>query len=55
MDSTKASLNFNSAAEETRKLRQEFRSIDKDGDGRVDKTEMNFFLKSRGVDEDHRL
>jgi calcium-dependent protein kinase len=44
-----------SNAEETRKLRQEFRSIDKDGDGKVDKSEMDFFLKSRGVDEDHRL
>ena len=41
--------------EETRKLRQECRSIDKDGDGKVDKSEMDFFLKTRGVDEDHRL
>lgn len=41
--------------EETRKLRQEFRSIDKDGDGKVDKSEMDFFLKTRGIDEDHRL
>jgi len=40
--------------EEQRKLRKEFAAIDENGDGKVDKTEMDLFLKSRGVDEDHR-
>jgi Ca2+-binding EF-hand superfamily protein len=40
--------------EETRKLRQEFRAIDIDGDGRVDKYEMDIYLRRKGVDEEHR-
>jgi len=44
----------NSDSEEVRKLRQEFRKLDKDGDGRVDKHEMNQFLQQKGIDDDHR-
>jgi Ca2+-binding EF-hand superfamily protein len=32
----------------------EFNAIDIDGDGRVDKQEMNIFLANKGIDEDHR-
>lgn len=32
----------------------EFNAIDIDGDGRVDKNEMNLFLANKGIDEDHR-
>lgn len=45
----------NANIEEIRKLRQEFRAIDTDGDGRVDKFEMSTFLAKKGIDEEHRL
>jgi Ca2+-binding EF-hand superfamily protein len=41
-------------AEEKRKLYNEFRSIDLDGNGYVDKNEMMMFLAQKGIDEDHR-
>lgn len=41
-------------AEEKRKLYNEFRSIDLDGNGYVDKNEMMTFLAQKGIDEDHR-
>lgn len=37
-----------------RKLKLEFRSIDLDGNGMVDKQEMMSFLAQKGVSEDHR-
>jgi|LakMenE18May11ns_1017448.scaffolds.fasta_scaffold9849821_2 Ca2+-binding EF-hand superfamily protein len=43
-----------SSENEIRKLRQEFKMVDKNGDGRVDRNEMNNFLRNRGVDDDHR-
>jgi len=41
-------------AEEKRKLYNEFRAIDVDGNGYVDKNEMMMFLAQKGIDEDHR-
>lgn len=41
-------------AEEKRKLYNEFRAIDLDGNGLVDKNEMLIFLAKKGIDEDHR-
>ena len=41
--------------EDIKRLRAEFNKIDADGDGRVDKREMNQFLAEKGVDEDHRV
>ena len=41
-------------AEEKRKLYNEFRSIDLDGNGYVDKNEMMMVLAQKGIDEDHR-
>jgi Ca2+-binding EF-hand superfamily protein len=43
-----------SSENEIRKLRQEFKMVDKNGVGRVDRNEMNNFLRNRGVDDDHR-
>ena len=43
-----------SEAEEKRKLYNEFRAIDVDGNGYVDKNEMLVFLAQKGIDEDHR-
>ena len=40
--------------EALQRLENEFRSIDLDGDGKVDKHEMNEFLHSKGIDEEHR-
>lgn len=40
--------------EDVRKLRMEFNAIDIDGDGRVDKQEMDRFLAKKGIDADHR-
>ena len=36
------------------RLENEFRSIDLDGDGKVDKQEMSEFLATKGIDEEHR-
>jgi Ca2+-binding EF-hand superfamily protein len=41
-------------AEEKRKLYTEFRQIDLNGNGYVDKNEMMMFLEQKGIDEDHR-
>jgi Ca2+-binding EF-hand superfamily protein len=48
-----AGLNH-SEAEEKRKLYTEFRQIDLNGNGYVDKNEMMMFLAQKGIDEDHR-
>ncbi len=37
-----------------RKLWNEFKSIDLDGNGYVDKNEMLVFLGQKGIDEDYR-
>lgn len=42
-------------AEEHNRLKAEFSRIDADNNGRVDKEEMDSFLKSRGIDEEHRI
>ena len=42
------------AAEEMAKLRAEFKAVDLNGDGRVDKRELDRFLMSKGVEEGHR-
>lgn len=39
---------------EEQRLRREFRVIDVNGDGKVDKDEMNEFLRGRGIDDEHR-
>ena len=41
-------------AEELR-LRREFEELDIDGNGIVDKNEMNEFLRQRNIDEEHRM
>jgi len=40
--------------QELQKLRAEFKSIDFDGNGRVDKYELDKFLMSKGIEEMHR-
>ena len=42
------------AAEEMAKLRAEFKAIDLNGNGRVDRLELDRFLMSKGVEEGHR-
>ena len=39
---------------EEKRLYEEFSEIDKNGDGRITKDEMNDFLDRRGVEEEHR-
>ena len=39
---------------EEKRLYEEFSVIDKNGDGRITKEEMNDFLDKRGVEEEHR-
>ena len=39
---------------EEERLRQEFAQIDLDGDGRVDRNEMDTFLSKQGIDDEHR-
>ena len=39
---------------EEKRLHEEFSEIDKNGDGRITKDEMNDFLDMRGVEEEHR-
>ena len=39
---------------EEERLRQEFAVIDRNGDGRVDREEMDHFLAERGIDDEHR-
>lgn len=45
---------MNTQAQEEIRLRQEFSQLDLDGDGRVDKMEMDAFLKKQGIDDEHR-
>ena len=40
-------------SEETR-LRQEFSQLDRNGDGKVDRDEMDAYLAQRGIDDEHR-
>ena len=35
-------------------LRQEFSALDLDGDGKVDRNEMDTFLSRQGIDDEHR-
>ena len=39
---------------EEERLAQEFAKIDTNGDGRVDRQEMDAFLAQSGIDDDHR-
>ena len=39
---------------EEQQLRQEFSQLDTNGDGRVDRDEMDNFLANKGVDDEHR-
>jgi len=39
---------------EEERLRQEFSVIDLDGDGKVDRDEMDTFLAKQGIDDEHR-
>ena len=36
------------------RLRQEFAVIDTNGDGKVDRDEMDHFLANSGIDDEHR-
>ena len=47
------SFNGNQMSEEER-LRQEFAAIDENGDGKVDRDEMDNFLARQGIDDEHR-
>ena len=40
--------------EERIRLQAEFRAIDKDGSNRIDKNEMDVFLREKGLDDQHR-
>ena len=40
--------------EEERRLTQEFKAIDLDGNGKIEREEMAEFLAKKGVDEEHR-
>ena len=40
--------------EDLKRIEAEFRTIDLDGDGKVDKYEMNAFLETKGVNAEHR-
>jgi Ca2+-binding EF-hand superfamily protein len=48
------SRNIEMSPEELQKLRAEFKAIDLNGDGRVDKLELDRFLMSKGIEEGHR-
>ena len=39
---------------EEERLRQEFNAIDANGDGKVDRDEMDNFLERQGIDDEHR-
>ena len=39
---------------EEERLRQEFNAIDANGDGKVDRDEMDNFLARQGIDDEHR-
>lgn len=39
---------------EEEQLRQEFAALDRDGDGMVDRNEMDAFLSTKGIDDEHR-
>ena len=39
---------------EEERLRQEFNAIDANGDGKVDRDEMDNFLTRQGIDDEHR-
>ena len=40
---------------EAERLAQEFAAIDSNGDGKVDREEMNTYLDQLGIDEEHRI
>lgn len=40
--------------DEITRLRREFHQIDIDNSGKIDKDEMDNFLRQKGIDEDHR-
>ena len=42
------------AQTEAQRIAQEFARIDTNGDGRVDRQEMDAFLAQSGIDDDHR-
>ena len=35
-------------------LAQEFKELDRNGDGRIDRNEMDYYLANRGIDDEHR-
>lgn len=37
-----------------RRLRREFNELDIDGSGKIDRLEMDDFLRNKGIDEEHR-
>ena len=40
--------------DESVRLQQEFAQLDRNGDGKVDRNEMDVFLAQRGIDDEHR-
>ena len=47
-------LSDNPNMTEEKKLAKEFAQIDTNGDGKVDRNEMDDFLSRRGIDDEHR-
>ena len=43
------------ADNEELRLRRDFAVLDRDGNGVVDRQEMEIFLREKGIDEDHRI
>ena len=43
------------ADNEELRLRRDFAELDRDGNGVVDRNEMDIFLRGKGIDEDHRI
>lgn len=39
---------------EQERLSREFKIIDRNGDGKIDRKEMDYYLAQKGIDDEHR-